>query len=140
MRRFRSVVEDSEDGLCDGNTASLCEMWGVAVVLGGVRVVVVGTGGGGVGVELEVACVRLDAFFERLEGPALGFFTPLPPKLFPFDVDGPVDDDAATAAATTCGSAAETKSTGKMALPGTMTCCWLRRHGWNLSAFANARA
>ena len=120
--------------------ASLCDMEGVAAVLGSVGVIVVGAGGGGVGVELEVACVRLDAFFERLEGPALGFFTPLPPKLFPFDVDGPVDDDAATAAATTCGSAAETKFKGKMELPGTMTCCWLRRRGWNFSAFASARA
>ena len=108
----------------------------------GVGVIVVGVGGGGgVGVELTGACVLLGAFFVRLEGPVLGFLTPFPPELFPFDVDGPADDDdAATAAATTCGSAAETKSTGKMELPGMMTCCWLRRRGWNFSAFASARA
>ena len=110
-------------------------------MLGGVGVIVVGAGGSGVGVEFTGACVFLDVFLVRLEGPVLGFLTPFPPELFPFDVDGPADDDdAGTAAATTCGSAAETKSTGKMELPGTMTCCWLRRRGWNFSAFASARA
>ena len=39
-----------------------------AAMLGSVGVIVVGTGGGGVTVELEGACVFLDVFLVRLEG------------------------------------------------------------------------
>ena len=40
----------------------------VAMMLGRVGVIVIGTGGGGVVVEFEGACVFLDVFFVRLEG------------------------------------------------------------------------
>ena len=67
-RRFKSVVEDSDDDLGAGSIASLCGVGVVAIMLGSVDVVVVGAGGGGVIVELEGACVFLDVFFVRLEG------------------------------------------------------------------------
>ena len=69
-RCFERVVEDFDDGLGAGAgiMASLCGFEVIAMVLGSVGVIVVGTGGGGVVVELEGACVFLDVFFVRLEG------------------------------------------------------------------------
>ena len=69
-RCFECVVEDFDDdlGAGAGIMASLCGFEVIAMVLGSVGVIVVGTGGGGVVVELEGACVFLDVFFVRLEG------------------------------------------------------------------------
>ena len=66
-RRFESVVEDFDDDLGDGITAGFCGVGVVAAMLGSVEVIVVGTGGGVVTVELEGACVFLDVFLVRLE-------------------------------------------------------------------------